>query len=659
MFRAIILPALAASLSVGPVLAAPPPRLPVEAFFGNPAVSQPTLSADGKTFAMIMSKGDLQIIVTRDVSGDQSLPVAKIDDPAMRLSWLGWANADRILISGQFRDPDAPGVRARATRLFGVDRDGKNFGSLGRKWPRFGQGAWPVQFQDSIIHWTPDDPKTVLIGFRSPLEEHPEVMRMDVDTGALKRVQAGINGIDEWYADPEGRIRAGLASDDDRYQLWARTGPEEPLRKVIDDEAFGGSGPTFAGFHSDPQRIYVLAPEGDRRALFEFDIVERKLGRLVFSHPDVDVDGIEQDGGPDGKVVGVRYTVDRTEVHFLDQAAEREHQALRAALQREFPTPVFHEQVSVSADGNRQVLAVSSDVLPPVYYLFDRSAKRLVRLLTQRPEIDPLQMSPTRRVDFKARDGLALSGYLTLPKGVEPRALPMIALVHGGPWARDLIQWDPEVQLLANRGFAVLQINFRGSTGLGKTHLEAGYREWGQRIQDDITDGVRWAIGQGIADPDRIGIMGGSFGGYATLVGLVKTPELFRAGAAYASVTDIELMISDDRWYEWGAAWHETLVGGERGDASRLRGSSPLRRASEIRAPVLLGHGEDDQRVHVRQSRRMAEALRTAGKQVEYLEFPKEVHGFLLEANRVRWYGRVAAFFEEHLAPRAPSATAR
>jgi len=170
---------------------------------------------------------------------------------------------------------------------------------------------------------------------------------------------------------------------------------------------------------------------------------------------------------------------------------------------------------------------------------------------------------------------------------------------------------------------------------------------------------VRWSIEQGFVDADRIGIMGTSFGGYASLVGLVKTPELFRAGAAYAPVTDIERMISDDEWYEWDTDWHRRMVGGERGDESRLRENSPLRRAAEIRAPLLLGHGVDDQRVHVRQSRRMAAALRDAGKHVEYLEFPDEVHGFLLEANRVRWYERVVAFFEEHLSPRGPATTGR
>ena len=257
---------------------------------------------------------------------------------------------------------------------------------------------------------------------------------------------------------------------------------------------------------------------------------------------------------------------------------------------------------------------------------------------------------------YLARDGLEIPCYLTLPLGVEPKKLPVIALIHGGPWSRDWIDWDPEVQLFANRGFAVLQMNFRGSSGYGKKHLESGYREWGEKIQDDITDGVRWIIAQGIADPDRIGITGASYGGYATLVGLVKTPDLYRAGAAYAPVTDIEFLLSDDKWYDWGYEWHETMVGGKRGDTSTASPEFAAATRCRDTCPVLLGHGEDDQRVHVRQSRRMAEALRQAGKQYEYMEFPDEIHGFVLEANRVKWYERVIAFFEENLAPRTAPA---
>jgi dipeptidyl aminopeptidase/acylaminoacyl peptidase len=396
----------------------------------------------------------------------------------------------------------------------------------------------------------------------------------------------------------------------------------------------------------------VYADHEGRRAVFEFDIAARKLGDLVFSHPVVDVDGLEFDVGARAHVIGVRYTVDRPMIHFFDPLLGRDYRELDRIFDKEFGAPVYHDTISESADGNRQIIYVTSEIQPPIYYLFDRTNRTIGRILEERPELKPANLAPTRRFTYEARDGLKIPAYVTLPRGVEPRNLPAVILIHGGPHARDSIEWDREVQLLANRGFAVLQVNFRGSTGFGVDFLRAGYREWGQKIQDDISDGVKWLIARGIADADRIGIMGTSFGGYATLAGLFKTPQLYRAGVAYAPVTDIETTLKDDKWYDWDYDSQETRVGGEHGDLERLRANSPLRHVEEIRAPVLLGHGENDQRVNVRQSRRMADALKGAGKDYQYLEFPNEVHGFLLESNRVKWYEAVSAFFEKNLAPR-------
>lgn len=549
-------------------------------------------------------------------------------------------------------------MRSRTTRLFGVNRDGSDFDWLGKRWPLFGQLQLPITYQDQVIHWTPDDPDGVLLEIREPYDECAKVVRMDVRTGKYRVVQGGRDRVRAWYADAAGRVRAGEeATKSNSYRLHARIEEKDPLQLVLEHPIFGESGPVFAGFHSaDPAKIYVAAPHEGRDAIFEFDLRTKQIGALVFAHPEVDVDGLYVDPGPERRVVGARYVVDRPAVHFFDPAAQREHEALGRAFQREFDTPVVHELVSVSGDGTRQIFSVSSDVQPPSYYLFDRATRSLAHILDQRPKLRPELFAPIQRFTIRARDGLAIPAYLTLPRGVAPENLPAIIDVHGGPWARDLIEWNPEVQLLANRGFAVLQLNFRGSSGFGRAHLEAGYREWGQKIQDDISDGVAWLIARGFADPDRIGITGGSYGGYATLVGLTKTPELYRAGAAYASVTDIEHMLAGDKWYEWGYEWHETMVGGGAGDKARLRASSPLSHAANVRAPVLLGHGVDDERVHVRQSQRMAKALRDAGKDVTYLEFPDEIHGFLLEANRIRWYEALIAFFEKHLAPRAQTA---
>jgi dipeptidyl aminopeptidase/acylaminoacyl peptidase len=633
----------------------PPAPLSVSQLFANPTFSSPAISDDGQTLAVIHSQGDTQIILTRPISGGAATPVARLSEPDTRLSWLQWANDTRLLMSAHARNPNAIGMRSRVTRLYGVDASGENFAWLGKRWPYYGQLKVQSFYQDQIVHWTPDDPDYLLIQVDSPYRgEWPRVMRMNVGTGALRSDHPPKVGVREWLADPNGHVRAGIAYTDDKfYELWARIDAEAPLELVIRHGVFEHD-EEFLGFHADdPAKIYVHRALDGRAAVYEFDLREKKLGALVYAHPEVDIDGLLRSPAGDWRVIGVRYTTDSPQVHFLDPAAERERASLQAALAKEFGQAVQIYPQSRSRDGNRQVLHVSSDTQPPTYFVFDRLLKRLFPLIDERPDIRREQLSPTRRVTYQARDGLSIPAYLTLPRGRAPKQLPLIMLVHGGPWSRDAIQWDPEVQLFASRGFAVLQANFRGSSGLGVKHLEAGYREWGQKIQADITDGVMWAIAEGIADPDRIGIYGGSFGGYATLAGLSKTPELYRAGAAYASVTDIELLLSDDEWYSWEYDWHETMIGGERGDKERLRASSPLRNVAAFRAPLLLGHGADDQRVHVRQSQRMAKALRDAGKDVTYLEFPDEIHGFLLEANRIRWYEALIAFFEKHLAPRA------
>ncbi len=635
----------------GQVLAAPPERIPVKAFFSNPAISRAALSADGKTFAFIFSNGDKQTVFSLGVApGSKPVGLVKIDDPETRLAWLAWANADRLLISAESRNPFSVGVRSRMRQLFGVNRDGKNFGWLGKKWQRYGQLQIPVIYQDQIVHWTPADPDSVLIEYRNPFESSPDVMRMNVSNGRVAVAQPRLNDIQDWHADADGNVRAGEATTETNlYRLYARVAPKDKLELVIEHPIFGDGGPTFAGFHADATKLYVQTLQDGRSAIFEFDIPTKKIGPEVFAHQQVDVDNLQRDAGMDERVIGARYTVDRPEIHFFDPLAREQNSKLAAEFKRQLGSDMFHEVVSQSADGNQQILEVSSDIQPPVYYFHDRAKWGLTRILESRPGLGPKNLAPMKRITYPARDGLTISGYLTLPRGVEPKNLPVVVNVHGGPWSRDLIQWDPEVQVLASREIAVLQLNFRGSTGFGKELLKAGYREWGQKIQDDITDGVKWLIASGIAGPDRIGIMGGSYGGYATLVGLTKTPELYRAGAAYASVTDIGFLISDDKWYDWGYEWHETMVGGERGDQDRLRQASPLRNVANVRAPVLLGHGEDDQRVHVRQSRRMTDALRKAGKDVEYLEFPNEIHGFLLEANRVQWYEALVAFFEKNL----------
>jgi len=632
--------------------------LTVRELFSNPSFKSPEISPDGRTLAVIHFRGDVGLILSRPVAGGQATPLAAIDDPEIRPTWLGWANDERILIGAETRMREAIGVRARRTRLFAVNRDGSDFRWLGKRWPRFGDEQMSVVFEDDIAHWTPEEPETVLIRF-SPLyrDEWPRVMRMNVASGGLRPYGPSKANVTEWHLDEKAQVRVGIGIDAGLdYVVWARVTRDQKFEEVVRHPVISTQ-EVFLGFHADPAKIYVVRDLDDRSAIYEFDLRDKKLGKLVFSHPEVDVLNIHLDR-VDGRVLGFSYVSDSPQIQYVDAAAAAEHRGLLKALAADLGQSVELYTRSRSRDDKRVILYATSDTQPPVYYVFDRNTKELFPLIEERPGVGPSRLSPTKRVTYQARDGLSIPAYLTLPRGRDPKQLPLIALVHGGPHARDWIHWDPEVQLFASRGYAVLQMNFRGSSGLGTKFLEAGYREWGQKIQDDITDGVKWAISEGIADPDRVGIYGTSFGGYSALAGAVKTPDLYRAAAGYAPVTDIELTLSEESWYGARDELTETFVGGERGDKERLRASSPLRHAERVQIPILLGHGTDDPTVHVRQSQRMAKALRDAGKDVSYLEFPDEIHGFVLESNRIRWYEALIAFFEKNLAPREAAITA-
>ena len=266
------------------------------------------------------------------------------------------------------------------------------------------------------------------------------------------------------------------------------------------------------------------------------------------------------------------------------------------------------------------------------------------------PTLDAASLAPMKAVRYKARDGLEIQAYLTLPRGGQTN-LPTIVMPHGGPTARDIWGWDAEAQFLASRGFAVFQPNFRGSSGFGREHERKGYRQWGRAMQDDISDGVAWLVEQGIADRDRVGIYGASYGGYAALQGLVTTPELYRAGASFAGVSDMIEWLDDVEHYRF-SDFNKPVHGDSSDDRDQLEATSPARHAERVRAPVLLAHGEDDPVVGVEQSRAMEDALEDAGKTVEAYYYPDEVHGFINERNRIDFHEKLAAFFQRHLARR-------
>ena len=346
-----------------------------------------------------------------------------------------------------------------------------------------------------------------------------------------------------------------------------------------------------------------------------------------------------------GKLLGVQVVRDRPEIHYFDDAARRE----QAAIDRAFPG-MTNRIVSLDRAERVAIVEVSGDTKPPEYYVYDREHKRMDFLFAAYPALDSALLAPMKAVRYRARDGVEIQAYLTLPPGKQGR-LPTIVVPHGGPTARDVWGWDAEAQFFASRGFAVFQPNYRGSSGFGIEHERKGYRQWGLTMQDDISDGVAWLVEQGIADRDRIGIYGASYGGYAALEGVVKTPELYRAGASFAGVSDMVDLLDDLDKYLF-SDFNKPTRGDTGDDREQLEATSPARRAARVRAPVLLAHGEADPIVDVAQSRAMQDALEDAGRTVEAYYYPDEGHGFSDERNRIDFHEKLAAFFTRHLAPR-------
>jgi dipeptidyl aminopeptidase/acylaminoacyl peptidase len=646
---------IALALASAAALAQAPPPIPLQALFGEPMFHSPRLSPSGRDVAVILARGDEQVIVIRPIAGGALTAVAAFNDPGVRLQWIDWANEERLLFASEFRLPGAVEVRARGRRLYSVARAGGEVRWLGKNWP--GNDKFTVkyrqQFEDQIVSWLPSDPEHILVTVDNPVTGDPRVMALDVEKGGLSLRQSDVRGIGKWYANRDGYVVAGVGSRDagnTLYRVFARLNPGASLEKVIEFDVDLQNGPWLAALHADPRKLYVGAEHEGRRAIYEYDLVTRKTGPPLFAQPDVDVDGVSMHG----RVLCADFTVDWPQRHCFDARAQKVNDALTQALAAQFGPATAFEIVSETDDHGLEILRASSDLQPPSYFVHDTKTHALTHLLDARPKVPVAALSPSKRVTYSARDGLAIPAILTLPKGREPKRLPLIVMPHGGPRARDSIGWNAEVQLFASRGFAVLQPNFRGSSGFGSAFELAGYREWGGKMQDDLSDGVKWLVAEGIADADRVGIYGVSYGGYAALMGLVKTPALFRAGASYAGVTDLPLLLKQDRRYERREKDANAETIGD--DPEMLRERSPVNRAAEMRAPVLIGHGEIDDRVHVLHSQRMAKALRDARKDVTYLEFPSEIHGFELESNRIRWYEALIAFFEKNLAPRAQRA---
>ncbi len=495
----------------------------------------------------------------------------------------------------------------------------------------------------SVVDDLPDDPDHLLVQLNKRDPKVFDVYRINVETGDSRLVAQNPGNITSWLTDHAGRVLVATTTDGVNSSILYRASDKDSFKTVLTTDFRTSVEPLFFTF--DNKSLYALSNRGrDKSALVVLDPDSGKESKPIFEHPDVDLDGASY--SRKRKVLThVSFNSWKEQRHFFDP----ETRELFAKLQEKLPGyEVAIQNENLAED--TFIVAAYNDRTPGTRYVYSAKSDTFTDLGKINPRINPAHMAAMNAVTYTTRDGLKINGYLTLPVNREARNLPIIVNPHGGPWSRDSWGFDPEVQFLANRGFAVFQMNYRGSTGYGRVFWEKGFKQWGKAMQDDITDGVAWLIQKGIVDPKRVGIYGGSYGGYATLAGVVFTPDLYAAAVDYVGVANLFTFMNSipPYWKPYLEMMHE-MVGDPEKDRELLRATSPVFHVDKIKTPLFIAQGANDPRVNKNESDQMVEALRKRGVEVQYMVKDNEGHGFHNEENQFDFYGAMETFFAKHL----------
>jgi dipeptidyl aminopeptidase/acylaminoacyl peptidase len=622
----------------------------IETFFKRPQYGAATLSPDGATIAALAPVSGRQNVVVIDMAKRTAAPVTAFTDRDIVM--VRWVNSKRMLVqTGSLATRVAD---ARGGGIYAVDRDGSALRLVGEGEEQIGGGARMVARPISIVRTLPGETDDFIAQeyvFDATGHVTPGgLFRVDSRSGRRTTLSLGKpdSGAGEaWVVDRNGVARVFIAQARNAAKIYYRKGEDAPWRKMDEFSTLSGDKWTPLAVAEDDKTLYVTSWRGrDKGAIVRYDPETKTFGDVVASHPQVDLDQLVQ---PQGEVAGVYYQADKGGTAWFDETLAQVQVAMDKAL------PGNVNLLSPSADRQHFVVTSFSDVSPGSFYLFDRKSGKLEWLADSRPWIKPSEMSPTTPVRYPARDGLQIPAYLTVPKGSSGKNLPMVVMVHGGPWVPgDTWRWNPEVQFLASRGYAVLQPNYRGTTRYGWKHFSSSFKEWGLTMQDDITDGVQWAIKEGVADASRVCIYGGSYGGYATMMGLAKTPDLFKCGINYVGVTDLDLFVnatwSDFAYSEFLSYGVKDMFGDWNTERAKLLAVSPVELASRIKAPVMMAYGASDVRVVPEHGSRMKAALEKAGHPAEvYMMVEGEGHGYQDMKNQVLFYGAMEKFLDKYI----------
>ena len=627
----LAIPAGAAPADPTPI---PPTDLvPVETFFADPYMRSALISPDGHYLAFLakLGTGRVGVGLTDLTTGKTEALVGGSDES---YGFILWKNPDYLLFGGDVGGNESLSLRSIRISTRKVVELAQSFRE------RYFEDAAQADIVDNLRF----DPNHILIeGNKEQRSSDFRLFEVDIRTGVRSAVPyAPAEDVLGYVIDNAGEVRARVRLLGPKSLFEARQ--PNGIFKTIREFPANDPGWSVEGVSADNTTLYLLTHDStDTNALQTYNLKTHVLSPVLFQAP---VDGEINEvlrSYDRSKLYGVLYTTDKPYYHWFDESRARLQAQIDAAL-----PGMFNLVISETSDEKVLVIRSGSDVVPPAYYVLDLRRTALMPIGQYNPHIKPAQMRPMQPITYAARDGLVIHGYLTLPAGANGRPVPLILNPHGGPYGiRDEWGFIPEVQFLANRGYGVLQVNYRGSGGYGQKFMLAGKHEWGRKMQDDLTDAVKWAIDQKIADPTRVGIYGASYGGYAALAGVTFTPELFQCGVNYVGVSDL-------------AVFNRHALRGSRGldlyfsdwvenDAKSMAERSPVHFVDRIRVPTLHAYGNNDPRVDIDNWKELKVQLDKFNKPYEFLRVEDEGHGFRKEENSVKFYRALETFLETNL----------
>jgi len=640
---AVVPSEIAAGEATSDYLSDLPPLIDRDVFFSDPEISGAQISPDGKWVSFRKPYNGVMNIWVKKPSQPFDAARPMTADTERPVRGYFWTQDSRYILYVQDKGGD------ENHHVYAVDPRGK----VGESGVPEARDLTPLEGAKAQLYAVPEaTPNQILIGLNDRDPAMHDVYRLDIDTGERELLIENDTNVAAWEADLAGNVRLAYRTTDD--------GGGEML--VVEDGKLGEAVYTCNfeetctpyRFHKNGKQVYILSNRGDDVDLARLMLMDAETGEteLIESDPAGEVDfGGAIFSDVTEELVGTVYVGDRQRIYPRTDGLKKELEFLRSNL------PDGELSVGSSTEDERyRIIYVGRDVNPGEAWLFDSKKMKVKKLYDSRPDLPTEHLATMAPVRYKARDGLEIPAYLTVPKGVEAKNLPTIIVPHGGPWARDGWGYDPMTQFLANRGYAVLQPNFRGSTGYGKAFLNAGNKEWGTgAMQHDLTDAVTHLVDEGIADPKRVAIMGGSYGGYATLAGVTFTPDLYAAGVSIVGPSNIITLLDSIPPY-WGPIKNIFFkrVGDPDvpEDRKRLEEQSPFYHATEIKAPLLVIQGANDPRVKQAESDMIVVALRDLERPVEYLVAPDEGHGFAGEENRLAMFAVTEEFLAKHLGGR-------